>query len=324
MRLGNLDVQLAVVRRLGTASAIYAANEGDLRLLAAVRRGGRLPLAGRLGVPLVGRLRVPLVVLFHHLPSRKQRAWVRGVDMALCMSARVAEALIDLGLPPTRVRLVHWGPDLEFPGYDAVGPVRAGPVVSVGKSGRDTATLLAALRSMGDSGTPPQALVYAFGESESGGGVPPYDRPDSCQVVSLPPARQLPLETALAEMRRAAVVAIPLVPQERGLVGLTELLDALALGKPVIMTRTPLVDIDIEAVGCGLFVNPCDVRGWVAALRRLLSDYRTCVRMGQAGRAFVESRQNYQRFCGEVVSVFEEGARISSASRAPCPPAAAP
>jgi hypothetical protein len=37
-------------------------------------------------------------------------------------------------------------------------------------------------------------------------------------------------------------------------------MDAIGMGKPVIMTRHPLIDIDIEAKG-GIWVNPGDVEG---------------------------------------------------------------
>ena len=47
------------------------------------------------------------------------------------------------------------------------------------------------------------------------------------------------------------VIAIPLEKQET-LAGLTSLLDCLGFGKPVIMTRNPCIDIDIEKEGIGI------------------------------------------------------------------------
>lgn len=280
-RFGDLDVQLSVFRRRRTATAVYAANEGDLRLLAALRRGGLLKL--------------PLFVLFHHLPNPRQGVWIRGVDVALCLSNRVSQGLRRLGMPATRIHVLHWGPDLQFAGYAPVGSRPDGPVVSAGKSGRDTAVLLAALRQLSTDPAPVRAVVYTSPSRAVNETVP-----DGCRLVTLPWGGHLPLESALADLREASVVAIPLLEQGRGLSGLTELADALALGKPVVMTRSPLLDIDLEAIGCGIWVAPNDTTGWVTALRSLRDDKERCRRMGQAARSFAERDLNYERFCAEL------------------------
>lgn len=294
--LGSLPRQIDVVRRARSAWAVYAANEADLRLLCLARRAGLF--------------RLPLVVLFHHVPGPKSRAWVRGVDVALHLSDLVGHALREeMGLPAERVVAVRMGPDLDFRGYagGAARPAAHGTpagavplVVSAGKTGRDSATLFEALRVVDVP-----AIMYV---RDAGGplGRSPWTPAAShrVRIVRLAGEDQHPYEDVLADLKCADVVAIPLEPSGRGLAGLTELLDAMALGKPVVMTRNPLVDVDIEEIGCGTWVAPGDVAGWTRALDRLRADPAERVRMGQRGRAAVEEGLNYQAFCDTICEVF--------------------
>jgi glycosyltransferase involved in cell wall biosynthesis len=84
------------------------------------------------------------------------------------------------------------------------------------------------------------------------------------------------------------------------MLGLTELNDALALAKPVVMTRSPHIDVDIEAVGCGIWVDPGDLGGWRRALTRLREHPDEAQAMGAAGRRFAQESWNAQTFERDV------------------------
>jgi phosphoribosylcarboxyaminoimidazole (NCAIR) mutase len=62
----------------------------------------------------------------------------------------------------------------------------------------------------------------------------------------------------MAAYLTARVIAIPLEKSDVSLAGLTSLVDAMAIGRPVIMTRNPFIDLDIEAQGIGRWVEPGD------------------------------------------------------------------
>lgn len=292
-RLGNLPRQLAVLRHRRSGSVVYAANEGDLRLICLARRAGVF--------------RQPIVVLFHHMPGLSARAWLGGADVALCLSKAVASRIRDkMGVPPARVIHAAMGADLDFPGYvlhtrgtnsHAEPGWGSRPlVVSAGKSNRDTSTLLAAIRRVDVPAIVyvPQANRDGLATARGRGGS------TSLRVVPVTTKTQLPYMTVLRDMRRASIVAIPLATSDGGLAGLSELLDAMALAKPVVMTRNPLIDIDVESIGCGLWVDPGDVHGWVRALERLRDDEEERRRMGQKGRSAVETDFNYGSFCRVV------------------------
>ncbi len=55
--------------------------------------------------------------------------------------------------------------------------------------------------------------------------------------------------------------------------GLTCVMDALALGKPIISVRNPYFPFDIEKEKCGLYVKPESPYEIVEAVRKMESDY---------------------------------------------------
>jgi len=164
-------------------------------------------------------------------------------------------------------------------------------VVATGKTGRDMPTLLAALRA---SGLP--ARIYGDRDELLRSG----DIPAKVDVLPASPRGRstsgpLTYEHTIADLRSAAVVAIPLA-ELRPMHGLTEVVDALACGRPMIVTRAPYFDFDIEEIGCGWWVERGDTRGWVERLREAMSDRRRLDQMGRAGRAWAGEHLNAQLF----------------------------
>jgi len=233
----------------------------------------------------------PLVAVVHTVPRRtlRTRRLLGGYDRIVCLSTYVRDALREtFGIEAV---FAPWGPALDFPGYVATEGER---VVSSGKTNRDQPTLLAAL---GDR----KATVYA--RSPRGLHVPPgveLVTDETHEDTVEPGGPKFSYGHVLRDLVAASVVAIPLEDPAK-ISGLSELNDALALGKPVIVTRTPhLTDVDVEAIGCGYWVEACDVDGWRAALERL-DDPAERERMGKAGRAFAEQEWNAALFGQAIV-----------------------
>jgi glycosyltransferase involved in cell wall biosynthesis len=90
--------------------------------------------------------------------------------------------------------------------------------------------------------------------------------------------------------RRASVVAIALKPTLSGS-GLTVALEAMASGRPVVMTDNPGVSDYVEHGVTGLLVPPNDVEAFAAAIGKLLDDPQLAAAMGVAGSARV--RQSF-------------------------------
>jgi glycosyltransferase involved in cell wall biosynthesis len=107
------------------------------------------------------------------------------------------------------------------------------------------------------------------------------------------------------ELLRACVLAIPLVANT-SLAGLTSLMDALGTGKLVIMTRHPLIDIDIEKEGIGKWVEPGDIEGWTRALSFFHRHPEESQAMGLRARALVDNGLNSSSFADQVMDLFEQ------------------
>jgi glycosyltransferase involved in cell wall biosynthesis len=288
-RLGDVGQQLAAMR-MRAGSIVYGATARDLRGLAALRA------AGLFSAPIVG--------VFQPFPTRGWLAGrvLRGFDRAIAMSRFTREQLLAAGMPAERIALLGWGADLSFAGFAPAGPAAPDArVVATGKTGRDLATLLDALRA---TGLP--ARIYGDRERlQATGAIPAAVEIVPAVAAARPPSSQLTYDHTIADLRAAALVAIPLA-HPHPLQGLTEVVDALACARPMIVTRAPYFDFDIEQIGCGWWVEQGDVRGWSERLREAMADRERLAQMGRAGRAWAGEHLNAQRFADGVREVLLE------------------
>ncbi|MCU1589885.1 MAG: hypothetical protein JWP11_1141 [Frankiales bacterium] len=267
-RLGAGKAQSSIVRRATDDHIAYAADPVSYASLAILRS--------------VGLWRKPIVAVVHPsvADNRVLRRALRAYDVVIALSKRIHTELIhDVGRDPTRTLWAPPGPDLSFPLYEPLGSEF---VVSSGKTYRDQPTLLTAL-----SRVQLAARVHTLA-----GEFPAIE--ESATVVA-----GAPYDVVLDHLRRASAVAIPLA-RTTGTYGITELNDALALGKPIVQTRSSYLDVDLEAVGCGWTVDAGDVSGWERALIEIQNDAGGAAERGRLGRIFAEEHWNWTHFA-EVV-----------------------
>ncbi len=283
-QLGDLGQELAAIKARRHGAVVYGAAAQELRGLVALRA------ARAFSTPIVGVFHSPPA------PGGYRAAALRGFDRAIALSERTRQGMEAAGIAPERITVLAWGADLDFTGFGPRPPAAAdAPVVATGKTGRDMRTLLEALAA---TGVP--ARVYGDrGELTRAAAIPEGVSVRPVSVNDVPGAPLRYDETVTADLRSAALVAIPLSSTDR-LTGLTEVVDALACGRPMILTRTPYFDFDIEAIGCGWWVDPGDVRGWSERLTAAIADRDRLDQMGRAGRAWAEQHLNAQLF-GEGV-----------------------
>lgn len=235
---------------------------------------------GRAGWP-------PTIVLVHD--RQPDPRLVEDCDALICLHAEAAERL------GSRHRLVvhaPWGPDLGFPGYEVEEPAEF-RIACTGRTGRDYRTLARALQMT--------AVPAAIGLPSSTG-FPPTTR--TLRHIAGVSDRFDPdsYERPIVAFGWSSVVVIPLQEPFRTPVGLTEFNDAMALGRPVIMTRTPGLGVDIEREGLGLWVDPGDHVGLAEAILKLRrADLRA--ELSRRVRAFAVSRWNYGLFVDALQAV---------------------
>jgi glycosyltransferase involved in cell wall biosynthesis len=96
-------------------------------------------------------------------------------------------------------------------------------------------------------------------------------------------------------------------PVEYTACGFTELIELMAMSRPVIVTRTGALpaQIDVEKAGCGLHVPPANPKALAAAMEALASDPNAARQMGENGRRMTETHYNTGRYAKELHTFFE-------------------
>lgn len=258
----------------------------------------------------LGLLRRP-VYTWHHTAVRRaanplrellSRLFYRGIDGMFFFTQRhVDESLLSPKAPARKVHLVHWGPDLPF--YDLIRanhpqvPMQAARFISSGKENRDMDTLLRAFAR-----TDRHLDVYI---AEECGGIN-YRR----IIEALPPSSNIDVHftEGVIPHRLAQIVAdctcvvIPCLDFPYT-VGLTTLVEALALGLPLITSRNGYFPIDIDAEGIGITVPYGDVRGWVDAVEYMATHPEEAAGMGRRARLLAERTYNMENFGREIAGV---------------------
>ena len=118
------------------------------------------------------------------------------------------------------------------------------------------------------------------------------------------PQGLLPYELAL-EVNRAACVVVCCM-ETKYTVGLTTVVEAMALGLPVICSRNPQMPVNLEAEGCGISVAYGDEEGWRKAITYIQEHPEEVRKMGQRGRTLAEREFNDERCADEVAALLKE------------------
>jgi glycosyltransferase involved in cell wall biosynthesis len=148
-------------------------------------------------------------------------------------------------------------------------------IIAAGRSYRDYQTLARAV-----AGTGIRTLIVC---GKAGPGVAPL--PPEIEVVT-----DIPLERLSELIARSRALVLPLF-ERRISTGQSVLLQGMALGRPVITTRTAGTEDYVIDGETGLFVPPGDAAALRAAILRLRDDHPLADRLGAAGRAAMQ-REN--------------------------------
>lgn len=267
---------LQALRGPSPPAAVVAHSHYGLRSLALMRRltGGRL--AG---------LRLPLAAFVHSLAPRPwDRAWLQGLDLLMPLT-RLAQQQLQAMRLSVPVVPVPYGADLDFyPAHEPASHAQATPrdlVLSVGVCGRDYATLIQAAAAIAQPvhivGRLPQAQREAAQRHRV------HLHSSGCY--------DLPFAELLALYRRAACVVVATHGSAHPY-GVNALVEAMALGCPVVATAGPGLDLDPAAEGFGLRVPAHDADALAAAVNRILADPAGAQAMGLRARAVAQTRAN--------------------------------
>jgi glycosyltransferase involved in cell wall biosynthesis len=105
----------------------------------------------------------------------------------------------------------------------------------------------------------------------------------------------------------ASLVIVRKDPSEYIACGFTESIEAMAMARPVIMTKTGALptEIDVEKKGCGIFVPPDNPDALAEAINYLGDNPQKAEEMGRKGRELAESYYNIERYASDLHEFFE-------------------
>ena len=84
------------------------------------------------------------------------------------------------------------------------------------------------------------------------------------------------------------------------------MLEAMAMRKPVLMTRSGCLHIDPESGGFGKLIEPKDRKGWASAMNELVDNRERTQTLGENGRKIAETEFETERFNRDIVCYIQE------------------
>ena len=241
--------------------------------------------AEQVGLPLAALLRLrggrrPRHFMIAHIMSVRSKVLLyRALGLGRCIDRMFVYATSQqkfveesLGFPPERVVLTPFMVDTAFFAPDAV-PARAERVIcAAGLELRDYRTLIQAVQGLD------VRVVIASGSPWS-------TRPDTARGEPLPDNVEV-CTLGFVDLRQlyadSRFVVMPLHDVEFQ-AGITTILEAMAMGKAVVCSKTRgQTDALVDGV-TGIYVPPGDPRALREAIERLLEDPQLASELGQSG-----------------------------------------
>jgi len=289
-----------VVRKL-------AGRDVALALMGFLRRGAHDALftnAENVAMPLALLLKTVArrprhVTIAHRLTPKKKEVlfrWLKlhhQMDTIFVYAATQREfARSVLGIPAEVVRLIAFHADHRFYRPLAKAQVKENQICAAGLEWRDYPTLVEAVADASD-------LEVKLAAAS------PWSKHTSEVKDRVLPAHVDARRYEYGELRdlyaESAFVVVPLYENDFQ-AGVTTILEAMAMGKAVLVTGTIGQTDVIEDGQNGLYVAPGSVDGWRKAIARLRSDAALRTRLGRAARRWLEENATLERWALELAA----------------------
>ncbi|GII53800.1 glycosyltransferase WbuB [Planotetraspora thailandica] len=254
-----------------------------------------------------------------HLMQREREAYImREADVVVTLAETMAAEIVDRGVPRERIRLAPNAVDdsLLTADYDgsalreqygiAPDEIVVGSVSSiVGYEG--FATLLSAAALLRDAGTPVRVLLVGDGAERPA----LLEQAEKLRLgeLAILPGRVGPEEALQAQ----AAIDVFACPREDlrvcRLVTPLKPVEAMALGKPVVLSDLPALAELLGAGEAGLLVPPGDPAALADAVAGLRDDPQRRRVMGEAGKAEVAAKRTWSSLARTYREIYDELAR---------------
>lgn len=225
-----------------------------------------------------GKVKQNIYNIFRFILSR----YMNSIDKIFFLSQKTMDELIlKEGLSPEKCVTLPWGGDIDF--YSSYySSISSDYFISTGRENRDIYKVLnaisytkATLKIYTNDMSLPDSFVNVMGDMKINKGVWSYPY-------------------LLQETSKALCVLVPLKSDKINYcVGLSSLVEAFCMGRPVIVTKNPYWYIDIEKENVGIVINDDSVESWVNAIDYLSSNPDVAHEMGENARKLFLNRFNF-------------------------------
>lgn len=188
----------------------------------------------------------------------------RAVGLLANSSKEIGTMAQRYRMDSSRIRYVPLNTNIANPKMESADD---GFLLSAGRTLRDYATLIAAIRRLPNV---PTSVICGRHDVQG------LEIPSHVTVL-----HEIPREDYLKKLRRCRLVALPLLNTERA-TGQVVLLEAMAMGKPVITTRSPGTVDTIEHEKNGILIEPGDAEALAHKIAQLWNDPTLREKIGAA------------------------------------------
>lgn len=192
---------------------------------------------------------------------------------------------------------VRWGADVSF--YEKVKALKTSDhvpyAVCAGTADRDYDMLIKAFENI-----PLRLKIFCTPNT-----IPNADQLPPNVIVD---TTWVPYDQLLQAYANAEFIIIPLkeeIKNKGNTYGLTVLLDALAVGKPVLMTHHSFLDIDLEEEKIGFWVKDNTSSGWESKLRKMISSETDLAEMGKTAKNLHLKKYTIDYFAQQMAGIFK-------------------
>ena len=195
-------------------------------------------------------------------------------------------------------KFLPWCVDLEmFRSSKETSPPKKPFFFASGKTQRDYETLVKAAPMV-------DAEIRIIGPSH----LRPFTIPSNINWINTsydPPDKAIDYHNLRNWYDQAIAVCIPLSGDADDTCGYTNMLEGMAMAKPVLMTRSGCLHIEPEKGNFGYLINPRDPKDWSEKMNLILSNQEFTKTLGENGRKIAEENFCRKSFNKNVISFLE-------------------
>ena len=256
----------------------------------------------------LGLIQSKLLILIYRLPPptpfwklhdlHHSRFILNSYDGINCLTNHTQTKLKELLSRRINIQFLEWCTDSIF--YSNNCTINNGYFFSSGKTNRDYLTLIQTAQIYSDL----KFVVIGHLNYELLNIVPKN------MIIIRSEANQTDTAISYSELKeyysKSIAVCIPLNADPDDTCGYTELLESMAMGKPVIKAKTGCLDINIEAKNVGYYYEPHNPRDLGDKLKLIFNNPATAARLGQNGKKLVDEKYNLDAYCSRLKKFFEK------------------